>query len=106
MSKFGDTPNHAGDKCASCARLIEIKGHSERETVRKCSAIEADRIPARVTACTLYHKRTDNSLTMMMNMAWVLTLDQKKRTVGFTPPKKQPSWVTDVEEMNTGEDDE
>jgi hypothetical protein len=108
MPKFGDTPQHAVDKCHTCAHLVEIKGQTQKEHVRQCGAVDnkVGKLPARVTSCTVYHKKTDPSLAMMMNMAWVLTLDQKKRTVGFTPPRKQPSWVADVEEMTMGDDND
>lgn len=85
---FGDTPKHDGqDLCASCNSLIEVKGIRFREHRKECGRIDG-RLPERVTSCTLYSRKNSQSLHEMHMMAWVLTLDQKKRDIGFKPPKK------------------
>ena len=87
---FGETPQHDHDKCASCSHLIEIKGIRFREHIKSCGVMGSDvRIPERVTACNLYRRKNSQSLHEMYDMAWVLTLDQKKRDIGFRPPKNK-----------------
>ena len=98
MPKFGDTPDHGQDKCATCANLTEIKGVTFKEHIRTCGAIPEDqRMPARVTSCNQYRERNRQSLHEMHLIAWVLTLDSKKREIGFKPPKK--SEMDDDERM-------
>jgi hypothetical protein len=89
MPKFGDTPQHDHDKCASCVHLTEIKGRSFKEHIRHCGNMpEGKQLPPVVTACNLFRERNRQSLHEMHMIAWVLTLDQKKRDIGFKPPKK------------------
>src|SRR5687767_1072675 len=89
MPKFGDTPQLDGDKCATCAHLIEIKGQTFQEHVRHCGALpEGEKLPARVTSCNQYRERNRQSLHDMHMIAWVISLDQKTRKIGFKPPKK------------------
>jgi hypothetical protein len=88
MPKFGDTPQHDLDKCATCANLTEIKGRSFKEHIRRCDVVSREKLPPVVTACTEYRERTRQSLHEMHLIAWVIELDQKKRDVGFRPPRK------------------
>lgn len=89
MPKFGDTPQHDLDKCATCVHLTEIKGRSFKEHIRHCGALpEGERLPPIVTSCTAYRVKNSQSLHEMHMMAWVISLDQKTRKIGFKPPKK------------------
>lgn len=89
---FGDTPQHGQDKCATCTNLVDVKGVRFKEYIRYCGSMGDDvQLPPIVTSCNMYRRKNTQSLHEMHMIAWVLTLDQKKRTVGFVPPKQDES---------------
>jgi hypothetical protein len=68
--------------CLSCRYASIVFGTSTRDTLIRCSRVEAP-IAFKVTSCTEYLSRQHPSLYHMEDIAWILRTDTKRKQVGF-----------------------
>ena len=92
------TPLNGPSLCESCTYAHILRGYGESEAVIVCMRTTPEiRVEFRVRECTGFADKTRESLYEMRRIAWSISPDRHKETVGFASPSAETEITEDLE---------
>ncbi len=95
----GKTPDNELNICITCRWGTRLRGAAESTELIHCAELETF-IRFKVTECSSHEDKTKVTLKNLYEVAWILSTDAKKQSIGFTPYKTWKKAHKDDEHSN------